>query len=238
MHRFFIDSNNVWEKLFIVNDIWLLNQIKKVLRFKLQDNLIIFNGKKNIDFVYKITKIDKKQINLELNSFIEKNTEIKFELNLYSALPNKIEKIEYIIQKASEIGFSNFYFFRSDRSQKIIINDNKIDRLRKIIVEAIEQSNRNKVPNINIIENINIKNISWYNLFFHTINNNAKNIENINYKEDIINIFVWPEWWWSDNEIEKFKENNFVQIFLWNRIFRTETVGSVVWYYIISKKSS
>jgi RsmE family RNA methyltransferase len=58
----------------------------------------------------------------------------------------------------------------------------------------------------------------------------------INYTKKI-NVFVWPEWWFSTKEISQFEENNFKKVFLWNRILRTETTSSVTWFYIIQTKN-
>jgi 16S rRNA U1498 N3-methylase RsmE len=49
--------------------------------------------------VYTIEKIDKKEITFVIFDSFENNNEIDFNLNLYQALPNKLEKIEYILQK-------------------------------------------------------------------------------------------------------------------------------------------
>ena len=60
-------------------------------------------------------------------------------ITLYQALPNKIEKIEYILQKGVEVGIGKFVFFRSDFSQKLVLSDTKKVRLRAIVREAVEQ---------------------------------------------------------------------------------------------------
>jgi 16S rRNA U1498 N3-methylase RsmE len=54
---------------------------------------------KNIDFVFEIVEINKKNIELKFVEEIEKETETYFGLNLFQAMPNKMEKIEYILQK-------------------------------------------------------------------------------------------------------------------------------------------
>ena len=60
-------------------------------------------------------------------------------ITLYQALPNKIEKIEYILQKGVEVGIGKFVFFRSDFSQKLSLSDTKKVRLIAIAREAVEQ---------------------------------------------------------------------------------------------------
>ena len=42
------------------------------------------------------------------------------------------------------------------------------------------------------------------------------------------NIFIWPEWWFSEEEVKRFEEKDFARIYLWNRILRTETAWIVV----------
>jgi 16S rRNA (uracil1498-N3)-methyltransferase len=51
-----------------------------------------------------------------------------------------------------------------------------------------------------------------------------------------VNIFIWPEWGFSEEEIENFLKNNFKKVFLWNRILRTETAGVVTGFYITQSK--
>ena len=68
----------------------------------------------------------------------------------------------------------------------------------------------------------------------HTKDENYIKLSEIKAKSwEKINIFIGPEWWFSDEEIEIFQKNNFQKIFLWNRILRTETVGFTVAFFII-----
>ena len=212
-----------------------MNQVLKVLRSQLWDKFIFFDDKKHTDFVFEISEIQKNKIFFKKLEEIDKNSEIDFEINLFSSIPNKLEKIEFIAQKWTEVWVSNFYFFKSQRSQKIFLNENKVDRIKKIIQEAAEQSNRNKIPNFQIIEKIDFEKLKKEkNIFLHTKDENSLKIKEIEAKSwEKINIFIGPEWWFSDEEIEIFQKNNFQKIFLWNRILRTETVGFTVAFFII-----
>lgn len=220
------------EKKFFIDDREFKNQVLKVLRWKINDDFIFFDGKNDKDFVYKLYDIQKDKLFFEKISEIEKKSEINFELNLFASLPNKIEKIEFIVQKATEIWVTNIYFWKSERSQKIFLNENKIERIKKIILEAVEQSGRNKIPEFKIFEKIDLEKIEWKNIFLHTKNENSKNLKDINFAEKI-NIFTWPEWWFSDQEVKFFEEKNWERIYLWDRILRTETAGIVTSFFII-----
>jgi RsmE family RNA methyltransferase len=47
-----------------------------------------------------------------------------------------------------EVGISEFVFFRSDRSQKLMVSSSKIDRFNSIAREAVEQCGGMVVPRI------------------------------------------------------------------------------------------
>lgn len=232
MQRFYFENIKDY---FFIEDKNFINQVLKVLRSQLWDKFIFFDGKKYTDFVFEISEIQKNKIFFKKLEEIDKNSEIDFEINLFSSIPNKLEKIEFIAQKWTEVWVSNFYFFKSQRSQKIFLNENKVDRIKKIIQEAAEQSNRNKIPNFQIIEKIDFEKLKKEkNIFLHTKDENSIKLSEIKAKSwEKINIFIGPEWWFSDEEIEIFQKNNFQKIFLWNRILRTETVGFTVAFFII-----
>lgn len=237
MQRFFLESNSLGNIEVILQDEEIIYQLVKVLRVKLWDEVIFFDGSNPIDFKYKITSIDKKNI---IFSFIEKIIKIQenYKLVLFQALPNKIDKIEEIIQKGTEVWYSEFNFFRAERSQDLRLSPNKIQRFEKIIKEAVEQSNRNIIPTLNFLEKLDITSISWEKLFFHTDTNNSNKISVVDFDFNFgknINIFVWPEWWFSPRENEIFEKNTFKKVYLWNNILRTENTPIVVWFYILHK---
>ncbi|PZM85734.1 hypothetical protein DLH72_01555 [Candidatus Gracilibacteria bacterium] len=231
MQRFY--KKNL-ENRFFLEQKDFMNQILKVLRSKIGDKFIFFDGEIQKDFIYELKEIGKNKIFFEKIEEINKNSEINFELNLFSALPNKIEKIEFIVQKATEIGVSNFYFWKAKRSQKIFLNENKIERIKKIILEAVEQSGRNKIPNFQILEKVDFEKLTGKNIFFHTKNKNSKNLKDLEFSEKI-NIFTGPEGGFGGEELEIFEENNFEIFYLGDRILRTETSAISTAFFIIQK---
>lgn len=237
MNRFLLKDIK-FENIIKVSDNELIFQLQKVLRLWVWDKIIFFNWSSYIDYVYEITEINKKYLVFIFIKDIKKESELSFDLVLYQSLPNKLSKLEYIIQKASEVWFRKIIFFRAERSQKLNLTDNKKDRLLKIMIEAIEQSWRNKILELDFIDAIENYKIDWENIILHPWKNKEsvflKNLD-INYKNNI-NIFIWPEWGFSEDEIESFNKNlNIKKIFLWNRILRTETAGIVVWFFISQK---
>jgi len=52
-------------------------------------------------------------------------------------------------------------------------------------------------------------------------------------KNQTINLFIWPEWGFSDDEVWKFEREKCERIFLWDNILRTELAGISTSFYII-----
>jgi len=230
MHRFFIEDESIWEKSLTIQNKELLNQIIKVLRSNIWDNFIFFDWKKSVDYIYELKGFDKKNLFLLLKDIIEKEN-LECNINLYQSIPNKINKIELILQKWVEVWYSSFVFFKSMRSQKINISDNKLNRFKKIIIEACEQSWRNTIPDIYFLDSLDISEIKWQNLYFHTENQKTNKLSNLKFEKNI-NIFVWPEGGFTTEETSIFDKNNFTKVFLGPNILRTETTSIVVWFYI------
>ncbi len=235
MYRFLVEDIK-FDNLIYLDNKDLYFQLTKVLRIKLEDEIILFNSKIKKDFFYRIIEIKKDKIVLSLKEIVNKNLEKDINLVLYQALPNKITKIEYILQKAVEVGFNKIIFFKADRSQKLNISNNKLKRFNKIVLEATEQSNRNSLLKFKIIDSIFEEDLQKSeNIIFHQINTkDAIKIKDLKVKKDKkIAIFIWPEWGFSDMELEKFKKISKYKIYLWNNILRTETAGIVTWFFLL-----
>ena len=234
MQRFYLENLETTNFNFVLDNKELFKQIVKVLRWQVWDKFIFFNWEDFIDYIFEIKKIEKKEIYFEQVWRIEKQNQINFELNLFQALPNKLDKIEFIIKNWTQIWITNFLFFKAERSQKINITDKKIERLKKIILEASEQCWRNIIPTIIFWNKIDFNNLTWKNIFLHTKNENSKLLKEIKIeKNENINLFVWPEWGFSDDEIWKFEREKCERIFLWDNILRTELAWISTWFYLI-----
>lgn len=238
MQRFYFPHLEQLDDNIVIKNPDLLNQLNKVLRAKSWDEFAFFNGVAEKDFIYKIITIEKREVYLEKQWEIEIDSEIDFDLNILWALPNKIDKIEYIIQKWVEVWVTGFYFFKGERSQKLILSENKIGRLNKIIIEATEQSGRSRVPELIIEDNINLEDFKDNeNILFHTKDDKSTSLKELKLDYNKwINLFVWPEGGFCDEEIEVFESLWFNKVHLWNRILRTETTWVVGSFFLIQNK--
>lgn len=207
-----------------ITDKNLYHQLTRVLRIQVGDHVILFDGDGS-ETEYEVLSIDKKSINLRGQWRIFPNTESKKKISLYQAMPNKYEKIEYIIQKWVEVGISEFIFFRSDRSQKLTVSSSKIERYISIAREAVEQCGGMMVPRIVFYE----KNMSyiapWVNIALDTIG-----VSRTFNEFDVLtecNLWIGPEGGWSGDERDKMISNDFIFARFGERVLRTETAGVV-----------
>lgn len=232
MQRFYYDIK-LWTDLTI-DDKDFFHQISHVLRSVIWDGIMIFNWD-SYDYFYKITEIAKKGIKLSLQEKIKNKKDSDIVINLYQVTPNKYEKIEYIIQKWVEIGIRNFIFYSSERSQKLVINEKKIERFKFIIKESLEQCGWNIMPSLIFLNKPDFQLIKWYKIVCHIKIEDSINLKNFKISKDLINIFVWPEWGYSDKEISNFQDNWSQIINFWERVLRTETTGIVLGFFLLNR---
>ena len=212
----------------VVTEERVVHQLKNVLRVKLNSEFRIQSSEWNkiIRFTVSISEISKDKvvwniIHKEEINFVENN---KY---LLVALPNKLEKMELIVQKCTEIWLQHIIFFPSQYSQLREVSDNKLERLSKIALEAVEQSYGVVVPEIIFINDIISYLQQWKNILLHQEGKNIKEIY-LNSELWTLNFFIWPEWWrWSDDE-KIFQQYDIQKISLWKNILRTETAAIVM----------
>lgn len=223
--RFFIhDIFENEKKLSIDGD--ELFHLKKVMRKRINESIELINGKNQLAKAHIVEFSDKKAI-VKIDEIFEKEKS-KFEIILCQALC-KQNRIENILEKATELGVSSFILFHSKLSEKIELSDNRKNRFNHIILSAVKQCARLDIPKIEVLKDLssfNIKNKS--NCFFGDINEKAplfikENIETTNSK---IMMFIGPEKGFTEEEI-KFLENSYNAkgIKLHDNILRTDTAA-------------
>ena len=182
------------------------HQLTRVMRVRIGEEITLFDGDGS-ETVYEITEITKTTLSLRGRGRTFPRTESEKNITLYQALPNKLEKIEYIIQKGVEIGIRKFVFFRSDYSQKLILSDSKKARCLSIAREGLEQCGGLIMPEIEFTDKVKHQS-SVMNITLDTMGASQKITEIPQNRE--ISIWVGPEGGWSEKEREKMKEYGFI----------------------------
>lgn len=232
MQRYFVDPNFFsGNKVTIVGDD--AHHITKVLRYNIGDKIICCNNN-GLNVISEIIHINSEKVECNILSVIEQDHEPTAKITLAQGLP-KSDKMDFIIQKGTEIGVTTFLPFNSDRTI-VQLNDHKeqkkIERWGKIAKEAAEQSHRSKIPNIlpvsgykDLLENIN----KSFSLIAYEKENSTTLFQAIEQFPDLkeILLIIGPEGGFTDQEVELAKEQGAISISLGKRILRTETAGLV-----------
>ena len=210
------------------------------------NHIVRIMRKQNNDKVYVVFKDEIKYICTIIDNNVDKVLVAPYEqVSGSNELPTKItvaipplknDKIEYLIQKLTELGVSNIVLFNSERNIAKIKKDkvdSKLNRWSKIIKEASEQSKRNLIPDITYVDSLRDL-VNFSEKYDHKVvayEKESVNEDNINLKnllnselnnKDVIAVFG-SEGGLSENEISILTENKFSVIGLGKRILRAET---------------
>ena len=172
--------------------------LKDVMRLKEGSTFSVFNNQG--EWSARVQNFEKKSTKIKI---LEKLRDKKNEQNIWLAFtPIKQNPLNFIIQKGTELGVQKFIPILSERT---IVKDINIERVKKIIVESAEQSNRISVPQINNLEPLKFF-LSQFPkngcLVFCDINCNKSELKNILLKkiDGPICILVGPEGDFSESE--------------------------------------
>lgn len=239
MPKFFIKTENLKEN----KEIWItgsdVNHIKNVLRKKIDDKINICNSDTQKNYECVIKNIEENKIVCKILDEVKSLAESNLNITIFQGLP-KSDKMELIIQKATELGVKTIVPVITKRTViKLKDKDkqNKVDRWRKIAEVAAKQSGRDIIPTIENIINIADLKFDEFDKIFVLYENEEKisikdeieQLKNDNKEELNIGIVIGPEGGFAESEIEQLRLNQNVSVVtLGKRILRTETVALVV----------
>ena len=238
MYKFFVDSNQIVEDKIVIkgSDV---NHIRNVLRLKKDDLVYVGNKDTHMNYLCAIKDIKEETINCAIKEKLEETTEAKTYIHIFQGLP-KLDKMEYIIEKCTEIGVKEITPVIMDRTIVKLdesAKDKKLSRWIKIAEVAAKQSKRDEILIINNIINFKdiFENVMNYDILFLAYEEEHKNtlknfLRSLKTKKDDLKIaiIIGPEGGISQKEAEVCLKNNFKSVTLGKRILRTETAPLVI----------
>ena len=223
MQRYFSNKKN-GKYLYVSSDD--IYHIKTVMRLTDGDKVeIVFESTVFECFIENAKNDIKFLINKQLESFDNNIPLVTLVIPLL-----KENKIDLILQKATEMNVANYSICQMKRCRTKLHNnkyENKLKRWQRIIKEASEQSKRIDIPKLEIIDNLNsLKLVDGLN-FTCSVHEKEKNIKKVltnNKNYDRISLVIGPEGGLALEEEELLIKKGFVPITLGSRILRVETV--------------
>ena len=230
MPRFYVPQPRIEEGMLSVegNEV---KHLRKVLRLKAGDEIIVFDG---FGKEYEGTIVEERpsSVLIKIQNIFSTATESPIDITVAQSLL-KGEKMDYLIQKATELGVKRIAPFFSSRSVPLLEKSKRLKRhhrWERIAVEASKQCGRGVIPKIEVLQDYSemlqdippnfLRLILWEK-------EGTRVKEALAGSEEKIRIFfiVGPEGGLSQEEVELAKQKDFISVTLGKRILRSETAS-------------
>ena len=200
----------------------------RVLRLKSGDDMFIMDGTGNF-YHAEVSLATNKKCLYEIKETLPQNKTWKGHIHLAIAPTKNMDRIEWMTEKATEIGFDELTFLNCIFSERKVL---RTERIEKIVVSAVKQSRKPWKPIVN--EMIPFKDFismprKGRKFIAHCYQEIEKNdlFDSINSdkENESITVLVGPEGDFSIEEVRLAIENGYESISLGQSRLRTETAG-------------
>lgn len=235
MQQYFIDFAISVGETFKMDNADDCFHLKKVMRAKVGTKIEIVS--EQCTYECELYQVDP-DIECTVLNKKDKQVELPIEVTVIQGLP-KLDKMDLIIQKGTELGAKSFIPWNAKRS--VVKYDEKKEkqkrvRWQKIAKEAAEQAHRHCIPMIEVVVSTSqlLKQLSYFDAVFIGSERIAKEVlkpqmlmsQLESYKAGAkIACIIGPEGGIDDTEFDAFLENNAIEIPFGPRILRTETAS-------------
>ena len=248
MQQFFAEPSWIREnKIFMQGSD--VNHIRNVLRMKPGEDVRVNDGRGKT-YLCCISSYEEQTAVLDILKELDSDTELPSRIILFQGLP-KGDKMEWIVQKAVELGAYSIVPFAAKRSV-VKLDEKKAAKKRArwqlIAKGAAEQSGRGIIPEVSTVRtfaealgmagDLDVVLIPYE--LEEGMKETARVLENIECGQSV-GIFIGPEGGFEEEEVERAKEAGAYAITLGKRILRTETAGLttlfVLMYHLESRNA-
>ena len=234
MRRFIIPSHSVrGDTATITGD--LFHHMARVLRLKKGALLSLTDGNGR-EYMGTIDQVDGESLAIRVEEIgIAPEAETGPKITLFQGLP-KGDKLEWILQKCTELGAAEIVPFIAERSVSRPAAgriQEKLERWRRIALEAARQSKRITVPQVTFAADISavcrqadhpVKLLLWEEEQSCTLRRLLAEVR----APERIAVIVGPEGGLTGEEVATALECGFISVSLGKRIVRTETAGLAI----------
>ncbi len=228
MQRYFTEKKE--ENLFTLSSDDTYH-ITKVMRMRKEELIeVVYQEELYLAKIITFSPVVKAEIMQKIE--IEKTS--SFQVTIAQSLV-KEQKMDYILQKTTELGVNQIIPFLAERSivKLDCKEEKKMERWKKIVKEASEQSKRSNIPKIE--KGMTLKEIcglSEYDVkFLCTINEKSQNLKKVlsNLSGSARILFViGPEGGFTEQEENSLLEHDFIPVSLGDTVLRTETASTFI----------
>ncbi len=249
MQQFFAEPSRIREGQAVLEGADV-NHMKNVLRMRQGEEVKISDGEGKV-YRCRVRAYEDGRAVLDILEELEADTELPSEIWLFQGLP-KGDKMDWIVQKAVELGVYRIVPFRASRS--VVKLDEKkagkkCGRWQTVAKGAAEQSGRGVIPEVGQVQDFReaLRTAGSLDRILIPYELERGMAETVKVIEDIapgqsVGIFIGPEGGFEKEEIELAVQHGAVPVSLGKRILRTETAGltalSILMYHLESRNHS
>ena len=233
VRRFFVPPESIADgRAVITGD--LFRHMAKVLRLKPGTRVLLADGS-GTEFAGVIDRVGKEDLAVTLEESRVAAPAAVPRITLFQGLP-KGDKLEFILQKTTELGVAEVVPFAAARSVSRIRKGEeaeKVVRWQRIVQEAARQSGRSSVPQVALaVSMAEVVNMSGHEVKFllwegEKVNRLKDTLAGLP-KPESIALIVGPEGGLTAEEAATATDGGFIPVSLGPRIVRTETAGLVM----------
>jgi len=234
MQRYFVEPH-----LFSDRDVTIVgddvHHIVTVMRSEIGQEVIVCDGQGRVALT-RLSQLSGKEVKAEIIRMLDERSELPVRITIAQGLP-KGDKMEWILQKGTELGAYAFWPFSSERT--VVKLDakkegKKLERWQKIVKEAAEQSHRAILPQIHAPASWKqmLAAASQYTRCVIAYEKEERSHLSAVLQQlapgDSLLVLIGPEGGFSSQEVEQAEAAGAVPVTLGPRILRTETAASYV----------
>lgn len=227
MKRFY--SSNIQSNfIFLENE--EAQHCTKVLRGKVGDKIEVLNGN-GILYLGQITSIQKHQVEIGIIQVLKQEDKNPNKLSIAICPTKNPARLEWFLEKATEIGIANIYPILSERTEKQSI---KQERLQQIIISAAKQSGQLFFPSLHPVQKLaalfnstsdSYRNQQFDNFYIAHCEDEKRHLKDVYQKNETALLLIGPEGDFTTAEIAMAVNKNYIPVSLGNSILRVETAG-------------
>ncbi|MDQ0339616.1 16S rRNA (uracil1498-N3)-methyltransferase [Caldalkalibacillus uzonensis] len=237
MQRYFLPPEQITQNQCMITG-QDAHHVLRVMRLSPGDRVICCDGCGRT-VVAELTRLDTHAVYGDIVQELNEKRELPVQVTIAQGLP-KGDKMEWVLQKGTELGAARFVPFVSERTivkydQKKAVK--KRERWQRIIKEAAEQSNRQYLPQLSPI--ITIDKLARLKADVKLVADEEQStkpplpstfvqaLDHLQEQKHLV-VAIGPEGGFSRDEINFLKQYGFTPISLGRRILRTETASQYV----------
>lgn len=198
----------------------------RVLRLQAGDEVTLTDGKGNF-YRAEIGTTTNKRCLLNIVETLPQEAMWSGHLHLAMAPTKNMDRTEWLAEKATEIGFNELTFLNCRFSERKVI---KTERIAKILVSAIKQSLKARLPQLNEMTDFNkfiTQPFGGQKFIAHCYEGEKPLLKDVIRKGEDALVLIGPEGDFSEEEVKKAIDSGFVPISLGKSRLRTETAALV-----------